>query len=271
MIRTVKRILGSASGELAFFRAINSKPTPKLVQQGPFSIKKSYFFTSNSGVYRLALEGIYRIIGHKSYGITMDSDAVYLSMAISRYSVVGTFDRQTFSGNAKDFGMRSLLFLGVLDLSDRIHGLSMGKTGLWVANTGRNTVLLLDPSSGKIIRETALFSDRFGTPLYYNVNHINSVTAVDGGVLFVANRAGSRSLIGVLEDRRITCFAYPNPGVHDIFVPPHGLYFCDSFGPMTDDHFHGRLVSHDGVIDEEVIEPNRYAFDKWICPTRKKR
>lgn len=86
-------------------------------------------------------------------------------------------------------------------------------------------------------------------PLFYNVNHINSVCARNGYVLFVAKRAGHQSLVAILEGDRVTAYGHRNTGVHDLYPTRDGFLFCDTFGPAAAENAGGCLVSEDGEFD----------------------
>jgi len=214
-------------------------------------LTRGYLLTSNSGVYHLSDGNLFRVFSHKVYGIALAEEHAFLSVHLGEFSAVIRCNRAALLGRSCILDLRVLYTLRVQDPSDRIHGLSWEKGGLWVANTSRNTLIKIDPDSGLILREIPVMTDRAGTPLFYNVNHINSVTALSSYVLFVASRAGCQSLLGVLEGDRVTVYGYGNIGVHDLYPTRDGFLFCDTFGQAGEEGriSGGCVYSQKGILN----------------------
>lgn len=93
-----------------------------------------------------------------------------------------------------------------MSTNERIHQLYLGDKALWVANTGRNTLIKIDPETCHTIAELPVIVDQFGRGVLYDNNHINSVSEYGGTVLFAAYRAGDgRSMIGVYDIKWCLC------------------------------------------------------------------
>jgi len=248
-LSTLKHIYRALRAEVALQRTLSARACHSTVQETGVVLDRGYLVTTNTGVYRLAGGTIYRVFRHKTYGIAMDTDHAYLSVHADRYAMVVRCNRAALLGHSPSLDLRVLHCQATRDMRDRMHGLSLGPAGLWVANTCRNTLLHLDTVTGRVLDEIAPFRDTFGTPLFYNVNHINSVCARDGYVLFVANRAGDQSLVAVLEGDRVTAYGYRNIGVHDLYPTRDGFLFCDTFGPAGAENLGGSLVGESGEFD----------------------
>ncbi len=249
--RWLRSLYTTATTAWALHRLPTSRPRPVVVAPLGRALQRDYLVTSSGGLYLLAEGVIRRLLRHKIYGIALAPPHLYLAVAIGLSSVVVRCRYDALRAGRGALAMERLYTQQATDLSDRIHALSLAEEGLWVANTGRNTLLRLDPQGAAQPLEIPPFYDRFGTPLYYNVNHLNSVTALPGGVLFVANRAGERSLIGLLAGGRVRCHGYPRIGVHDAFLTRRGLLFCDTFGEHAPGPpYSGRVMLAGEALDE---------------------
>ena len=208
----------------------------------------TYYFTSEKGLYRIDPDGIWKVLDVPCYGIALRDHWVFLSVKwphLRGRSSVIRGERRSLAEPGRSLAFRELYHITTSSSNDRIHGIFLGETGLWVANTGRNTLLRIDPETGQVSAEIPPILDKFGWPVLFDQNHINSVAEYNGTVLFVAYRIGRQSMIGVYDGSRVTGYGYPNVGAHDIFLRADDFLLCDTFGPGLSTH-DGRSV-RDGI------------------------
>lgn len=246
--RATRRGLAHVRAELAAARALRSRSTRTRVQDVPVPLSRAYYFTSEKGVFRLESSGIYRVLDVACYGIAIGGPWVFLALYSHDTAIMVRGDRRALHEPGRDFAFREIYRLRTLSSNERIHGLYLGDEALWVANTGRNTLLQIDPEAAEVVAEIPVIRDRFDRPVLFNNNHINSVSEYDGTVLFAAYRAGAQSMIGVYDGATVTGFGYPCEGVHDIFLTEGGFVLCDTFGANTDEAG-GMPVTEEGPLD----------------------
>lgn len=244
--------------ELCMARAIRAGGVWEHTQTLPIALDKRYILTANSGVYRLEGNTLHRLFRYKAYGIALDDTALFLAVHCDAASLVLRLDRSVIRGARARTPPRVLFSQIAQDPSDRLHALHLAPDGgLLIANTARNTIVEIDRTDGTLRREVPPFQDAFGTPLYYNVNHINSVSCYGDAVLFVANRAGARSLIGVLDDAGVTGYVVAHAGVHDILFSGRQFYYCDTFGDLENGTSHGAPYREQQPVAAEFFRETR--------------
>ena len=249
---SVKFGLSSARAHWRLQRALQGNCTVANAHcEGP-SVGGTYYFTSELGLYRVSGAGVTRIFDQTLYGIAFFEDWVFFSMFIDEWSLVVRGDRRALLGDTEAFRFKEIYRLRTLSTNDRIHGIFCTEEVLWVANTGRNSLVKIDARTGKVIGELALFTDRFGRALTQNANHINSVASYGQVTVFVAYRAGQGSMIGLTDERQVVGFSYPRQGVHDIYLMGDDFLFCDTFGENTTTRG-GALMNRHGTIDESYF------------------
>lgn len=216
-------------------------------------LRRVYFYTSEKGVYRIDSSGVYRILEIPCYGIAINGDWVYLALFDGGYSTVVRCDRKTLTESDARPDFREIYRIPARSSNERIHQIYLGDEALWVTNTGRNTVLEIDPNDCVVQAEIPLILDRFDHPVMFDTNHINSVFRHDGVMLFTAYRAGDQSMIGIYDGESVTGYGYRNVGIHDIFLTEDGLYFCDTFG-TGDPDTGGAVITPDGPLDPAFFQ-----------------
>lgn len=190
----------------------------------------SYFFTSDKGLFRVTPAGITRLFGLPVYGFALRGDRFYMAVNLGRLSLVVRGDRQALERPGAQLNLQTLYGRSITSSNERLHQLTSGPDGLWVANTARNSLLLIDAETGAAKKEIFPFLDRFGAPVTGDHNHINSVVQYGDAVLFTAYRAGGRSLIGLYDGKTVRGFGYRNAGAHDVYLWGSDIVFCDTFG-----------------------------------------
>lgn len=218
-------------------------------------ISSEYFVSCEKGVYHITGKGIQRVFDLWTMGIAVKDTDVYLASTNRKrtYIIKGRLD--SFFNEKRPYKFQELYSERIFTSSHRIHQICVAEDSLWVANTPRNTLLQIDRHSGKKICEIAPFRDRFGAPVLYDNNHINSVFPCGDCLLFVAYRAGNKSLIGVYGNHKIVGYGYENVGVHDIFITRDDIIFSDTFGPGKPDSG-GYLIVNGKPFHPEFFEPS---------------
>lgn len=252
LAHSVRRGVGRACAEFSTERIFQARSDLNRVQDSSVSLRGAYYFTSEKGVFRIDITGIYRVLDVACYGIAMGGPWVFLALYCFDYAIVVRGDRWALREPGRRFRFTEIYRLKTLSSNERIHSIFLGDEALWVANTGRNTLLKVDPEEARVIAEIPIILDRFGRPVLYNNNHINSVSEYGGVVVFVAYRAGTQSMIGVLDGTRVTGYGYPRVGVHDIFLTDGGFLICDTFGAGTE-AAGGVPVTEKGPMDPEFF------------------
>lgn len=262
MRRTIQSIRSSLKQGL---RQIRSEIRPALTrtfrskwkpEKGPnWDLRRGYYITSEKGVFRLDRSGFHRIHKIPTYGMALFGDWVFFSF-IARFdgdhSLVVRGDREALTESGRKFHFQEVYRIRCQTTHERIHQVSRGTDCIWVANTGRNTLLRIDPESCAVLSEIPLFTDRFGHRVLHDQNHVNSVAQYGDNVLFTAYRAGERSLIGVMDDTSIIGYAYPHVGIHDICLGDGNFLFCDTFGKPGSETG-GVPVTRDGPLDPDFF------------------
>ncbi|MEQ8356257.1 MAG: hypothetical protein RH942_12015 [Kiloniellaceae bacterium] len=211
-----------------------------------------YFITTERGVFRIEKSGIYKVLDLPAYGISADKDYLYLALFLGSRSTLVRGRIGPFLGQDGAADLEEIYSVPLQSSNQRMHALWLGKTHLWVANTGRNSLIRLDRATLSERLEIPLFSDQFGYDLLHDVNHVNGVSEYDGTVFFSAYRAGEQSMLGYIDGHKITGFAYPNVGIHDIYLSSEGIFFCDTFGPAGSQSG-GAVMTANGPFDPAYL------------------
>lgn len=222
---------------------------PKRLSSETYDVKQNYYFTTKEGLCALMGGYLYQLTQTQSYGLAFSGNDVYLSIDLSHYSCVVRFPRHYLSGQFTG-KVRAEIVYGryVHNLRGRIHQVTAINNGpVWVANTSRNSVVKIE--SGKEPVEYTPFLDRFGAPMLYDQNHINSVVDYGDFQLFSAFNAGTGSMLGLIRDNVVTGFWYKNRAIHDIYLTQSGFILCDMLG---DEQTCGGLVTQNGFDNQQI-------------------
>jgi hypothetical protein len=228
------------------------KPTTRSKSFRADGIIGSYYISTNDALYCLKNGLGQQVSAQGGYGIAIDGDQIIRSVDVknaSRIVSLSTHDRMNL-----DHVEEVIYEMPFRSSNGRIHQLSCDREGhFYAALAERNSILRFNKSeNGWKFKEFTPFSDRFGAPILFDHNHINSVLPHDDFLLFVAYKAGPGSMIGVIRDDRVLGFRYPNQGMHDIFITKTGFLCFDTFGDGDDPG--GRPITENGPISSAVFE-----------------
>ena len=233
--------------------ALRKGMRPKSVQDGPLPVEFDFYVSSEKGLFQVGPSGILRLSSIPMYGVALTDSHVYMAGQIHKRSVV--LRGETIGHEPLNMRNPSILYETMAQgYNERIHQINHGMGSIWVANTGRNSILQIDPASGEVTTEIWPFTDDFSQKIIADQNHINSVHAYGDFIVFTAYTAGDGSLIGVIDhDMNVTGFRHENMGIHDIYLEPGNFYFCDTFGDR-DSEFGGTLITRDGPYAPDIFE-----------------
>lgn len=205
-----------------------------------------YFISTNLGVFAIENKTARLLTNSPGYGLVIDKDSVFFTIDSAASSSVCHIKKTDFlSKSWKHIKSKCdvVYKIACKSSNERIHQLTLCDDGrILFANTGRNSLVLLETGSGSV-SEITPFSDSFGQPIFGDHNHINSAIQYDGSIFFVAYKANVKSLIGYICDDVAYGFFYKNQGVHDIYKTPTGFIFLDTFGDGK-----GNIVTEQGML-----------------------
>jgi len=212
----------------------------------------SYYISTNDALYYLENGLGQQVSTLGGYGIAIDENKVVRSVDLknaSRIVLLDTHDRTNLDN------IEEVIYeMPFKSTNGRIHQLSCDRKGhFYAALANRNSILRFAKSeNGWNFEEFTPFGDRFGAPILFDHNHINSVLSQNDFLLFVAYKAGTGSMIGVMRDDRVLGFRYPNKGMHDIFITKTGFLCFDTFGGSGDPG--GRPITESGPTRSPVFD-----------------
>lgn len=199
--------------------------------------RQKYLVSDRSGIYLITPHKIQRIIRGSCFGMSISDDRFLYYTLFFNF-----FDLYKMSFLVKvhldRLVRKKITFSKVVyrreeySIGSRIHQIEWRDKKIYIANSGNNTVLVLDSTTGKKIREFAPFKDLMNKNMIgYDLHHINSVAVFGDKLLFTAfNIRGGCSVIGLISSQDIELYTYPHEGVHDIAVINNNLFISDSFG-----------------------------------------
>lgn len=194
-------------------------------------VESDYFISSDRGVFALRKNRITKVFNLWTFGIAVAGSDIYLACySGGGFSFILKGRLEAFLRENVPYHFREIYRIPIVSTNHRIHQICISDGFLWVANSGRNTLLQIDLHSGGIESEIAPFVDSFGKPILYDNNHINSISVYDDTILFIAYKAGGHSMIGVYRDGLVKGYSYKNIGVHDIHIADRDVFFSDTFG-----------------------------------------
>lgn len=252
IVQVLKQVSSDWISEFRLARGCRGRVTRKVDMELPSSIREEYFVTSNDGLYWLRPGRLTKIFDAWTMGIGLAGDDIYLACAAKHRSMILRGSCTKKDGGWRVESANPLYDVPTSSSNQRIHQVHVDRDRLVVANTARNTVMLLDRHTGALLQEVAPFRDVFGKPILYDQNHINSVSAHGDTLLFVAYRGGDNALIGAMNAERLHLYKYENPGVHDILVDANRVIFSDTFGPNKEGQ--GGWP----VVNGEVLDPDYF-------------
>ncbi len=196
---------------------------------GSEQLQGSYFVSSEKGVFLIGAGACLRLAAQDAYGMAYRDNALFVAFSCDTMSSIVRLplDREPVEGGILQ---PEEIFRTAINKSGRIHQIGFFGKFLAVAMTADNRITLLDPATGESRHVVEPFRDAFDRPIGTDHNHINSVSQAGDCLLFVAYRAGNRSLLGIVHGDEIIGYGYENTGVHDVYLTGKDLYFCDTFG-----------------------------------------
>ncbi len=210
----------------------------------------AYFVMTDRGLYRADRDGVQRILDIPMYGCAIAGGKVYMALYIGHDTILVEGDAKALSGPAP-FNFRPLFTEITNDTNERLHQVTNWGDGIWVARTGNGSIMRYESGSDVLVNHI-LLTDRFGSPVKKDINHINSVMQYGNTVLFTATHAGTQSMIGLMDGKKVTGFGYRNTGVHDIYLTEDGFLFFDTFGER-DSIVGGRPVTDRGTLFPDLF------------------
>ena len=199
--------------------------------------KETYLISDRSGIYLMSSCGLKKIINGSCFGMTISEDGfLYYTIFLNFCDIY----KMSFilRVNINRLICKKFVFSEVVyrreeySIGSRIHQIECSGHTLCIANSGNNTVLVLDRKTGKKIREFAPFKDIMDKNITgYDFHHINSVAAFGETLLFTAfNIHGGFSVVGLITPDQVELYAYPHEGVHDVALIDQQVFISDSFG-----------------------------------------
>ncbi len=239
--------------EWRYFRSLAVQAEYKKVGDQQLPLSQPYWVACEKGVFLLRDRKILRVVPIRCYGIAFSKTKFYLSSYYGDYTAILSGEKQALYRKGAKFNFREIYGFETTGSNQRIHQITCGQSHLWVANTGRNTLLKFDLETDTLVAEIPIFYDIFNKPILYDHNHVNSVAEYGGVVVWVAHTTDDASLIGILHDNHVTAFRYHRTGVHDIFLTENNFLFCDTFG-TRETNTGGVPVDKEGPVDPEFFQ-----------------
>lgn len=228
----------------------------------------TYLVTTELGVFAAGNGGARLLTDKPGYGIAISGDSVAISYETASSSFRPKNVSRVVKAAVQDL-LEGRLFgqpdrLPVLyeqpfrSNNGRIHQMEavgssdhLGGPGLLIAATDENCIVSVD-WSGRVSGKAYPFLDGFGEPIRsVDHNHINTVTAADGGIYFVAYKSDRESsFIGYLSRGHVFGWRVPPRGFHDLELTRTGFLACDTFGSDGS----GRVLSEEGVYQEDFFK-----------------
>ncbi|MEK9943092.1 MAG: hypothetical protein VW771_11545 [Gammaproteobacteria bacterium] len=223
-------VKASLSNEYALYSLHTLKTLNSKISGFEGLIDGDYFITTEKGLFRMGSNGLYHILNFPTYGIAISGECFFLSIQIGNNTALIISGQTQSLFQAERLQPIVVKKFTTLTSNHRIHQITKGPGGIWVANTQSNSILQIDPSSKTLLKEIYPFVDQFGAEITHDQNHINSVLEHEDGLFFTAYSAGLGSLIGLIHHDWVYGYGYPNPGVHDIYILKDDFLFFDTFG-----------------------------------------
>ncbi len=168
-LEVAKPILKQGVSEYLLLRNLNRKSKFSNKQTADLPVEFDCFISSEKGVFRLVRGQLIRVFSAWTMGMAVADSKIYLSCAgrsEGSSSVVLVGELKAFLHEGVSYKFKELYRLPLLFSKHRVHQICLAGDYLWIANTGRNTLLQLHRESGEVVTEVAPFLDRFGRPVY---------------------------------------------------------------------------------------------------------
>jgi len=225
-----------------------------------------YLISSDRGLFVLSHDSLRSVLsGLPVFGLALSDDGadVYLATWTDTFSSVLVGRAAALIDDRERFELRELHRMTTAH-SSRIHQICVLGDSLWLANTNRNALTRLDRRTGRWLADIAPFKDRYGLPITVNQNHLNSVLALPGLLLFTAFKAGREGVIGIVGRGRILLFTHKNMGIHDIVLTGDDVYFCDSYS-FSEAGGCGNVIKNGVALDPGRFREPRSQFVRGVA------
>lgn len=232
------------------------------------SLDGEYLVTTDLGILHLIENRGRLLTSRPGYGIAINGNEVFFSFEnlglvkneemasfVIRANLEELLNGSLFKYNALK-SYEKLYVQPFPSPNGRVHQLAYcsWKKTLLVASSQNNSIVEIDLTTGEG-RLISPFLDKFGVPIRYDHNHINSVLPIEDAVYFVSYKTGGKSLVGYLHDGHGYGWHVGPVGFHDIFPTRDGFICCDTFGDLE----HGRVLTESGDLLKEFFLDNDYA------------
>lgn len=201
------------------------------------SLQGNYLFGTDRGLFQASGSRVTSLLPYYTFGLTWHDATIYCAISIGMTSFIVAIDIHHPPDNTLVLGKGKILHqVDAKYHNERVHQLNARNGLLAFANTHRNAITVLDAKSGALISDIYPFNDATGFPIHTDHNHVNSVYLGSDCILFTAHNGGAiGSLIGVVHKDKVTAYAFPNRGIHDIIPTRDGITFSDTFGSSIKD------------------------------------
>jgi hypothetical protein len=253
----------AAVQEFQWHRLLGQTTRPTEVRGCDFPVAGRYLVTSEKGVFRATANRIEKLCDIPAFGIALAGDRIYLATWHRDASIVleGAAAAVLQGG---DPAWRELYRVRAANDAGRIHQIGALGDVLWLCNTALNTYTKIDRRTGAWLANVGPFKCAFGHPILVDHNHVNSVFAQPGYLLFSAFKINRQSAFGVIGDGRLRLHAYRNMGAHDCILAGDDFLFSDSYR-FWDGGSGGLVVRNDAPIDRAYFDANAAYFVRGIA------
>jgi hypothetical protein len=239
------------------------RPRRLAAEECDLPIRGRYILSSERGLYHISANAIRLLTPIPAFGIARTGDDIYLATWHEAESLILKGSWPALLAG-EDCGWRELYRVRTLDDGGRIHQIALCGDSLWLANTARNMLTKIDRQSGAWRANIAPFRCEHGHPILVDHNHLNSVFAQPGYLLFSAFRINRRSVLGLVGAGKVALFPYRNMGIHDCVIAGEDLFFSDSYR-MWEDGKGGAASLNGEFIDVGHFDANPAHFVRGIA------
>jgi hypothetical protein len=198
----------------------------------------SYFISSDRGIYFLSNGELVKLFGEHTYGIAIRDGVLFTATDDGSYSQVLRCTLPSGLEAGQTLHFESLYQTHITERGSRIHQIAFFHDAIAVAQTSTNSIVLISPESGEVLREIIPLRDENGAARVGDYNHLNSVSECGEVLLFCAYSAnyradGDTALLGLVCGNKVTGYTVKHRGAHDFYITGRSVYYCDSLGSKS--------------------------------------